>query len=145
MPAAAAVLLLLLLAAPMVGRGRDEGGGSGGARKGTGPKLKMDAETIAKREKKMARKAAKESLAAYVAEEKEKYESVQAWRREGRGPSTRSLSSRQQPTLQAATASSSAAASSSAVPVAASADPRHTMKKISNLYSYFTSSSPPAV
>ena len=105
----------------MVGRGRDEGGGSGGARKGTGPKLKMDAETIAKREKKMARKAAKESLAAYVAEEKEKYESEQAWLREGRGPSTRSLSSQQQPTSQAATASSSAAASSSAVAASAAA------------------------
>ena len=85
-------------------------------------KLGMDAESIAKREMKEARKAAKESLAAYVAEEKEKYESEQAWLRESfGGPSTRSLSSRQQPTSQAATASSSAAASSSAVAASAAA------------------------
>ena len=121
------LLLLLLLAATMVGRGRNEGGGSGGTRKGTGPKLKMDADSIAKRDKKAARKAAKESLATFVTEEKEKYESEMAWLREGRGPSTRSLSSRkQQPKPQAepsmasaAAAASSAASSSSAAPAAA--------------------------
>ena len=93
-PSLLLVLLLLLprLLLPMVGRGREEGGGSGGARKGTGPKPKMDAASIAKREKKAARKAAKKSLDSFVAESKEKYDAERAWLREGRGPSTRFLS-----------------------------------------------------
>ena len=61
--------MLLLLLLTMVGRGREEGGCSGGARKGTGPKPKMDAASIAKREKKAARKTAKESLAAFTERE----------------------------------------------------------------------------
>ena len=40
----------------MVGKSRAAGGGSGGARKGSGPKPKMDRESIAKREKKAERK-----------------------------------------------------------------------------------------
>ena len=116
------MLLLLLprLLLPMVGRGREEGGGSGGARKGTGPKPKMDAASIAKREKKAARKAAKKSLDSFVAESKEKYDAERAWLREGRGPSTRFLSSRQQPTLQAAGSSTVAVAAAAAAPAASS-------------------------
>ena len=59
----------------MVGRKRSEGGRSGGARNGTGPKPKMDADSIAKREKKAARKAAKKSLAAVVERDKNAYKS----------------------------------------------------------------------
>ena len=106
----------------MVGRRRADGGGRGGARKGTGPKPKMDAESIAKREKKALRKAAKASLAAFVECEQQKIESEQLERCNEKGLRVRSSSSKQQPGVQAgvqAGGSSTAAASSSSTVAAA--------------------------
>ena len=126
--------MLLLLLLTMVGRGREEGGCSGGARKGTGPKPKMDTASIAKREKKAARKTAKESLAAFTERDKHARHAERADLRKRMGlqemrtrTASSSQSSVQADGSSAAAAAAPAAAAASSSASAPAAEPKGTL------------------
>ena len=133
----APVRRLPLLQVQMVGKSRAAGGGSGGARKGSGPKPKMDLESIAKREKKAQRKIVVQA----AAEETARCEAEQSELRKNRNlrPRTNTSSARASAQLSAPTTTAAAGASPSPSPSTAAAAKATARLPAGSLLSYFSS------
>ena len=133
--AAAAGLLLLLLLLPMVGKGRDSGGNSGGERACSGRKRKVEPVVAANPE------ADSVHAVNHVKREHEGRSAKQAELCKKRNLRDRSKgSSRAEPEGGAGTSTMGTAPPAHSAPAAvAAADPNHGMKKI---HSYFTSLKP---